>query len=354
MAATSLQYEFMAITADNIIWDAFERCGVPHPSINKDKLTAAKRSLNFIFAHLPNKGLNLFTVNQELIEIIPGVTQYELPDTTSKVLEAKQTNTLRQLGGTPSASEGEAGGVFSGVLTNPCVQTDIGGNISYLFPQGTPILYVGIMSAITSTYSFSIECSYLNNPSDEDWIVLLETSEDPYYFMQTNWFVLPYTKNAVNWRIRDTSLNPLNIAQVYFNTQTSSIPMQSRGRDMYFWSNTNQTEGSATTFWMDRINTPTFNVYPYPGTQYQFFVYNCVRYIQDVDQLFQSIAINSRFLEAVTASLALYLAEKLEGFDLNKYDRLAARAEQLYIEAGKEDYENVNTIVSYSDDQSGY
>lgn len=349
--ATSLQYSFPYVDADLIIRDAFERCGIWNYLEDALKYDSARRSLNLLLQHWPNKGFNLFTFEQGILPIIPGQNVYELPLNTSKILQCKMANANRIVGGTATSiggsgqPEGNANAPFTATYTANCQQTTADGYISYLYPQPQPILTVGIMSGSTQDYQIFIECSFLSNPeNDDDWITILETPLTTYYFNETQWYYLPFTKSAVNWRIREVSGNILNIGQILFDIPYTSLPMQSVGNDLYFQFPSNSQNGSSTTYWVNRNRVPTLNVWPVPLDNYQFFYYSRVRYIQDVGDFFNSIDVSARFVEAATAGLAAKLAQK---FAPERFQDLIMEAERIYIEAGKEDTENVDSLVTW-------
>jgi len=343
--ATSLQYNFQYTDADLIIRDAFERCGIMNWAEDGLKYQAARRSLNFLFSHWINRGLNLFTVELSVIEVVANQAVYNLPENTSKILEAKMANANRILGGAASSSAGgNAGAPFTTTVTGSCQQTAPDGNISYLYPSAQPILLVGVMSQTTQFYQLVIECSFLVSPGDDDWITLLETPKIEYFYNQTNWFYLPFTKTAVHWRIRETGGATLDVAQIYFGIPYISQPMNAQGRDIYFQFPSNSQVGIPSTYWLNRVQMPTLNLWPVPTDNFQFIFYNRVRYIQDVGDFFNSVNVVGRFLEAAAAGLAAKLAEK---YKPELVPTLIMSAETAYVQAAKEDTENVDIQVGF-------
>ena len=342
---TSLQYNFQYTDADLIIRDAFERCGIMNWAEDGLKYQEARRSLNFLFSHWINRGLNLFTIEQSVVEIVQNQAVYNLPENTSKILEAKMANANRILGGIPSSSAGgNAGAPFTTTITGSCQQTSPNGNISYLYTSAQPILLVGVMSAETQVYKLVIECSFLASPSDDDWITVLETPQIQYMFNQTNWFYLPFTKTALNWRIREIGGATLNVSQIYFGIPYISQPMNQQGRDIYFQFPSNSQKGISTTYWLNRVQVPTLNLWPVPTNDYQFVFYNRVRYIQDVGDFFNSLNIVGRFMESAAAGLAAKLAEK---YKPELYAQLMNAAEIVFVQAAKEDTENVDIQIGF-------
>jgi hypothetical protein len=68
-----------------LVEEAFERCGAELRS--GYDLKTARRSLNLLFADWANRGINLWTVQQSSIALIPGTATYGLPFDTVDLLE---------------------------------------------------------------------------------------------------------------------------------------------------------------------------------------------------------------------------------------------------------------------------
>lgn len=68
------------------IEEAFERCGIEIRT-GYDQRTA-RRSLNLLLADWANRGLNQWTIEEEIIPLIAGVKDYTLSDSTIDVIEA--------------------------------------------------------------------------------------------------------------------------------------------------------------------------------------------------------------------------------------------------------------------------
>ena len=65
--------------------EAFERCGAELRT--GYDLRTARRSLNLMLADFANRGVNLWTVNQDTINLTQGTNTYNLPDATVDLLE---------------------------------------------------------------------------------------------------------------------------------------------------------------------------------------------------------------------------------------------------------------------------
>lgn len=69
-----------------IIDEAYERCGIE--SRTGYDLRTARRSLDIMFAEWASRGLNLWTIEQRSLAMVPGTSQYALPVDTVNILSA--------------------------------------------------------------------------------------------------------------------------------------------------------------------------------------------------------------------------------------------------------------------------
>ena len=68
-----------------VVEEAFERCGSElRTGYN---LRTARRSLNLMFADWANRGVNMWTMEQGQITLVPGQNTYALPNDTVDLLE---------------------------------------------------------------------------------------------------------------------------------------------------------------------------------------------------------------------------------------------------------------------------
>jgi len=72
-------------TLNDYFEEAFERCGVEMRT--GYHFRTARRSLNLMLNEWANRGVNLWTIEQGSINMVQGVTTYDLPDDTVDLLE---------------------------------------------------------------------------------------------------------------------------------------------------------------------------------------------------------------------------------------------------------------------------
>jgi hypothetical protein len=74
------------LSIDDVVEEAFERCGMRMTS--GYQLTSARRSLNLVFLDWANRGLNLWTIEQQTYALTAGVADITLDPDTVNVLSA--------------------------------------------------------------------------------------------------------------------------------------------------------------------------------------------------------------------------------------------------------------------------
>jgi hypothetical protein len=115
--------------------EAFERIGIFAPALEDRHIISCRRSMNLILSDYPNRGINLWTVDQVSIPLVPGQATYQLPPNTVDLLDTYR----RQYGASSSLSLGNALTVLVTENFDPV-----------LTPQGEPII-IGPMSGVFST-----------------------------------------------------------------------------------------------------------------------------------------------------------------------------------------------------------
>jgi hypothetical protein len=74
------------LSIDEIIAEAFERCGMQ--VTNGNQLKSARRSLNLMFLEWASRGLNLWTIEEEVLPLVTSSPELNLPLDTVDILTA--------------------------------------------------------------------------------------------------------------------------------------------------------------------------------------------------------------------------------------------------------------------------
>lgn len=339
MGVPSGTFLFAASESRIIIEDAYRRTGIVPSALTQEQIESAQISTNLILAAWLNRGLNLYTVKQEMLQLIPMQATYVLPATTSTVLEVTLRTSQRNLGGTAFSSSGVAANSFNGVAGSACIQNAINGNIGYQWAADNQfnIQLVGIQSNVNRNYDLVFEVS-------NDGMTWDEVGAPPaqaFALGVINWFVIDAPVFGSFFRIRETAGATLNMQQLYFNTALTDLILSAASRAEYMTYPNKNLVGRPSLFYFNRQTDPTITLWPVPSQQYNNLFYTRVEEIQDVGTLQNNIAVPSRFYSALTWQLAHSLASKMNGFDLNKLNMLYTYAQEEFRLASEEDTERV-------------
>jgi hypothetical protein len=84
---TSGSYDFVDSEQIDVITEAYERVGRNPASLSSQDINSATRSLNYLFSDWANDGPNLWEVDLQYIDLIPGQLEYQLDVETVSLLQ---------------------------------------------------------------------------------------------------------------------------------------------------------------------------------------------------------------------------------------------------------------------------
>ena len=265
------------------IEEAFERCGFELRT-GYDARTA-RRSLNFLFADWANRGLNLWTVVEDTQTLASGITEYPLGTITLTVADSSSFTIGETITGGSSA-------VTAAVITKPLSTT-----MTITVPSGTftaAETITGSSSGATTTVSAV--------PSLED----VQSSVD--------------ILSAV---VRRSSID---------------ISINRIGRDDYLRIPDKTTTGRPIQFYVDRLITPVYRIWPSPENKTDQIIYDRMVRIDDADASTNTVEVPWRFYPCLTAGLAYYLALKRAP---DRVQMLKSIYEEEFMRAATEDQDRV-------------
>lgn len=329
---------------DDLFTEAYERIGIIGNKQTPLNVQSAIMSANLELSSWPGRGLNLWLIQRQMLNIYPNQSIYPLPVNTVRILEVVATQPTRLMGGTASSSAGGTpNNCFNPSISTGCTQDAPNGNIAYDYGENTfnSIFYVGITPLAQAIYTLVVEYSFDNI----NWITIFNSPKQTYFSNQTAWFVIENTVSARSWRIRETGGNILAIQQIYFS-QPSSTGVGDRtlgaiSRSVYMSIASKMNSGDTSSYYFNETITPSIVLYPVPSVQTNFtnILYSNYCYAQDVTQMFQTVDVPQRFYDALVAGLAARLALK---FAPEKFSTLKAEAQEAYVLAANTDFENVS------------
>lgn len=298
-------------TVTDMIAEALERCGIFGPRQNQNHQTSALRSLNLTLADMANNQLNLWTLEQEALELLEGQTDYNLPAGTVDVVGVYRRTYTRQLGGTPASSAGGvAANAFDADFATSCTQTTANGNISYDYGDGnTPsITMVGIRSNTQTAYTLSVQISV---DDGTNWETVWSQTKTTYQKDVTIWNIIPSARAARYIRLVESGGATLSIQELYFATQNQDIEVGRFSQQEYYGLPNKTDRGTPTAYFVDRrVNPVVLRIWRPTNGETTTLFYTRIRQMQDVGTTSQTVDVPYRFLEAVTASLALRMSVK--------------------------------------------
>jgi hypothetical protein len=299
MANTSGNSSFN-LDLSEIVEEAFERVG-SELRTGYDMRTA-RRSLNLLFADWANRGVNMWTFEQDAITLTQGQPTYALPDDTADILE----HVIRTQANSPSNQAD---------LTITRISVSTYATLPNKLTQGRPIQVwiqrlTGQASVLTGTVSSTITATATSIPV-------------------TSLVGIP---NAGFVRI-GTELIGYNEFSVASGATPAYLLNCTRGQDST--TAATHTTGDA----ISLVQKQSITVWPTPdGSQTYQFVYWRMRRVQDAGTGVNVMDVPFRFVPCMVAGLAYYIALKVPG-GMERLVVLKQQYDEAWVTAADEDQE---------------
>ena len=293
------------LTMNDLIEESFERCGKELRS-GYDFRTA-RRSVNLLTIEWANKGINLWTIEQNQFVMNTGQAIYPLPVDTIDILDAV---TRQYNGGQLNQSDINISRISeSTYITIPNKNA-----------YGRPVqMWVNRQSGNVASIPQAVLASTGTNPpvsATDTTITLVDASNLP-----TQGFV-----NIDNETIGYQNIIGNQILNAWRGQNGTTATSHNAGAQVYV------------------NNLPCVNVWPTPnspGNQYTF-VYYRMRRLQDAGDGINTEDVPFRFIPALVAGLAYHLSIKLEGVDPNRITGLKLAYDEVFQQAADEDREKAS------------
>jgi len=299
MATTSGLSSFNLDLAE-LVEEAFERVG-SELRTGYDMRTA-RRSLNLLFADWANRGVNMWTFEQDVITLTQGQPTYALPDDTADILE----HVIRTQANSPSNQAD---------LTITRISVSTYATLPNKLTQGRPIQVwiqrlTGQASVLAGTVSTTTSATATSIPITS----------------------LVGVPNAGFVRI-GTELIGYNEFSVADGATPAYLLNCTRGQDGT--TAATHTTGAA----ISLVQKQSITVWPTPdGSQTYQFVYWRMRRVQDAGSGVNVMDVPFRFVNCLTAGLAYYLALKVPG-GMDRIQILKQQYDEAWMTAADEDQE---------------
>jgi hypothetical protein len=293
MANTSGSTAFN-LDLSELVEEAFERAGTELRT--GYDLRTARRSLNIMFADWANRGVNMWTIEQGTIPLVQGQSTYALPDDTIDLLEH-----VIRTGANVAATQAD--------LTITRISVSTYATIPNKITQARPIqVWIQRFNAQSSPTGLTLSTT-INSTATE--VVLNSTVGLPASgFVKIGSEIINYSYISGN-----TLYNCFRGQQ---NTTAAS-----------------HTSG-ATVYW---TQLPAITVWPTPDNAQQYqFVYWRLRRTQDAGGGVNIMDVPFRFIPAMAAGLAYYIAGKVPA-GMERLPILKAQYDEAWDLASQEDRE---------------
>jgi hypothetical protein len=299
MANTSGAVSFN-LDLTELVEEAFERAG-SELRTGYD-LRTARRSLNIMFADWANRGINLWTIETGIIDLIQGQNTYPLPNDTIDLLEH-----VIRTGGNEASTQAD--------LTITRISVSTYATIPNKIQQARPIQvwiqrYNGQTSPISSTLTTTIT-------STSDTIVLSDVTGLP----------------AAGFIKIDSEI--INYGYITQNTNavTGTLYNCFRGQQNTIAA---AHTAAATVYWQQ---VPAVTVWPTPDNAQTYqLVYWRLRRTQDAGGGVNIMDVPFRFIPCMAAGLAYYVAGKIPT-GMERLPMLKAQYDEAWELAAYEDHE---------------
>ena len=238
-----------------VIEEAYERCGLE--ARTGYEIKTARRSLNLMFAEWTNRGLNLWTIKQKVLNMAQSVSSYPVGTLTITVASSASFVVSETItGGTSGATA---------IITNIVSST----SIAITYPVGT----FTATESITGSVSGAV------------------TS----------------VTNAVDFSLTQSSADILEVVLRRGNTDFE-LDRISRGEYLNLPNKT--TQGRPSQFYFDRQISPVINLWTVPENSTDQLIYYYVDRIEDAGAFANTADLPFRFYPCMVAGLAYYIAMK--------------------------------------------
>lgn len=282
------------LSLNEIFEEAFERCD--RELRTGYDFRTARRSLNLLTVEWANKGINLWTIEQGQIPLVTGQICYPIPVDTIDLLDT----VIRQNNGTSNQIDINISRISESTYST----------IPNKLTQGRPIqVWINRQSGNTNATTATLSATIT---STDTTITVSDVSQlAAAGYIQLNSEIIYYANVSGNQLINCARGQNNTVAAAHTSTTVIYVP------------------------WLPSVNVwPTPNS---PGNQYTF-IYWRLRRIQDAGDGVNVQDIPFRFVNAMVAGLAFYLAAKL-GCDIQRYQALQAEYMQQFDLAAQEDRE---------------
>lgn len=309
------------IDVATLIDTAFRRAGKLPSTVSGELLEAARNALYYLISDLANRGINLFCIRKNILNVRANTPGYPQGLGTDDIL-----NVLYRTLNEPLHFEFVEVDAIGWEFDSPLVVENVSG---YFTTGGQTALVIEYLNTITMEWQALEFFSLVDIEDGADFATDLQS---------------PVV--AQKWRVRDTSGNNVLPTSVAFRTVNTEVNMSQMNRDDYVnlpnkqssnWYGSQVGDQRGLQFWYDKQINPVLYIWPVSNrVQDQIIVYFHGQ-IEDPGDLTNELAVPARWYEAVIFTLAARIGLELPPGELppGRLELLTGMAEEATNRAGQ-------------------
>jgi len=270
---------------------ACRRCGKFASSLTSEQQLSARENLYFILSDLANRGINLWTISKQVLNLVVGQPTYALATGTVDLLKAFYRTTSPQ-----------AGTVVTSATT---VGLDAGAGVTFS-PVSIQVTFSG-----AGTNTLVVESS----PDGSTWTQIQTLPVTVSTVGQVTWFDLLTYPITRAYRVRETVLGATLVSATTWVFGPTAILMAKLNRDQYWMLPNRAFPGRALQYWYDKQTTPQVWLWPVPNDATAAMECWTTSHIQDPGAYTNTVQVPQRWQNGIIWILAMYLANELPEVD---------------------------------------
>ena len=237
-----------------VIEEAYERCGLE--ARTGYEIKTARRSLNLMFAEWTNRGLNLWTIKQKILNMAQSVSSYPVGTLTITVSSSESFDITETItGGTSGATA---------IITSIPSTT----SLAITYPVGTFVVFDRLTGSVSGDSSVTTAVDFSSTRSSAD------------------------------------------ILEVVLRRGNTDFQLDRISRGEYLNLPNKTTLGRPSQFYFDRQISPSINLWNVPENSTDQLVYYYVDRIEDAGSFANTTDLPFRFFPCMVAGLSYYIAMK--------------------------------------------
>jgi hypothetical protein len=304
-----------SLNVAQIVEHAFRRCGKVASTLGQEQLDIARDNLFLILSGMVNRGMNLWTIEKQLLSLYTNQTVYDLPVGTIDILNTFYRN-IETVGATWTDNVFNIVGALDSSSTvvsfRVTFENDITAGLTVSFSDDN-VTYTP--AAVFASASYAEGRDY--------------------------WFDIEPTGSGAYIKIENTDgVTDVQLSSATLVTQNTEITVNRINRDDYTNLPNKQSSGIPTQFWFDRQMTPRIWLWPQPSTSDGCIVYWRQRDVQDVGTYMDTLEVPPRWVEPIIWQLSARLVFELPNIDPARITMVIEMAEKNNMEALSEEYDN--------------